>query len=261
MLKLGGRALGQAAVTAVRRQGEVVAWRKVWPTVEGAAREVAALRAASAVLGDSVPALVEHDGNVLVTAHVPGVDLDLVPPLHRDEAARQLGALLATLHAQRPGVDAVDVAEALERRARSWAKAAGAPPETLRRVLDLLDAAADSRRAPCHRDVRGPNVRWTGTRTVLIDWGQARDDVPDVDLVHLLDEPGTLTPTQITALWEGLGGAPDEARLAALRGLVALHGLATWGWGVRHGDPRTSARGYEVLARALVDRGAWRCGG
>jgi 8-oxo-dGTP diphosphatase len=242
--------LGQATVYEAIGPGGTVAWVKRHRSAAGAAREVAAYtRWVPAVGWGFAPLLgVVEGGRTLLLGPVVGVPLAEVP--RREPALEALGRLLRALHGVPVGeADPVPLGEALARRAQAWADAGGAPDAWRRGVLEAVAEVPEVPRAPCHRDVQLHNVLWTEQGVVLLDLGQARPDHPAVDLVKLLELPGDpLGRSEVEALWAGYGA---RTAAGALRGLRALHGLATWAWGQRHGVGEAMARGRAVLESAL----------
>ncbi len=178
---------------------------------------------------------------VLMSWHDGGPSLD-------PAALTAAGAWLRCLH-QVPfrDDDPVCLAQALERRARAWALRA---PNELRHVLDALDPSAfeGRRRAHCHRDFTPDNWLWTPERRLtVIDFGQARPDLPLWDLVKLEGDLFRQRPELRAAFFEGYGElSPRDAE--GLRQLTRLHGLQTAVWGDFHAVPELSQLGRTILA-------------
>ncbi|PRP89883.1 homoserine kinase [Enhygromyxa salina] len=211
--------------------------------------------------GARVPALVAvaPSERALVYARLPGVrpepagaDAD-APAIHR-----AAGRFLAALHRlDIPDRDPLPLAEALARRYRSWARAVaqieGALDADQQRLVEELAPSAASfgavTRVPCHRDFTPDNWLWDGRRLAVIDFEHARLDLALGDLAKLAVE-WPARPELRLAFFAGYGRSLSAADDTRLRIVVALHGLASLAWGLRHGAPRFVAEGQRALALA-----------
>lgn len=248
---------GQAALWSVHQRGRCVAWVKRYPDAGAAAREALAYEGWLPQVGwGHAPWIGRCPGDpaTLATRHVAGI-----PATGRRRVGdlERLGELLAALHrVPLPAVDLLPLREALLLRAEGWLRRGEVPAELARRTLRAVGEVrwSAAARVPCHRDVQLHNLL-VGDRLVLLDFGQARPDLALVDLVKLLELPDVLTFAERAALLTGAGVAGDDEALDTLARLRVLHGLGTWVWCVRHGDPGAE-RGRQILDAALRDCGA-----
>lgn len=166
-----------------------------------------------------------------------------------DDVHERAGALLRRIH----GVPVVDddplsIPDAIAARVDRWAaRARGLVPDaTIDRVIALVDPCcfADAHRVQCHRDYTPGNwiVREDGS-VAAIDFGQARLDLPQWDLVKLAADVWPAAPRLRERFLAGYGAAEDPR----LPQLVALHGLQTLVWGIEHRDVPFVALGRRVL--------------
>lgn len=228
------------------------------------AQELAAYRLWAASLADtpSLLAVLEPHGGMagaLLLEHLPGqvvTDLDLQPHQHRT-LHRRAGAWLRTLHALPCNdTDPLPLATAIVARARAAAERAqglvdASLIEAVRTRVGDGTLFAGLRRVPCHRDFTPRNWLATpgGEWRAVIDFEHALPDLWLTDLARLEAEVWPHDETLRTAFLEGYGAALDAADDARLAALVGLHGLATVGWAVAHGDAEFEASGRAVLAR------------
>lgn len=246
------RAHGQAALMSAWRGDERLAWVKRYRDPGAAAREALAYEVWLPQVGWGHAAWLGRcpaAPSVIATRHAPGQPADHG---RRPEHIARLGALLARLHqVPLPPVDLTPLADALVLRAEGWIGRGAVPPELGRRVVAVLAGAswAGAARVPCHRDVQLHNLL-VGDDIVLLDFGQARPDLPLADLVKLVELPDVLTSQERALLLQEAGVSGDA--LDALERLRVLHGLGTWVWGGLHDDAITRARGRAVLDAALA---------
>jgi hypothetical protein len=159
------------------------------------------------------------------------------------------GALLRRIH-DLPVVDddVVSIPDAIAARVDRWAaRARGLVPDaTIDRVISVVDPSAftDAHRVQCHRDYTPSNwiVRDDGS-VAAIDFGQARLDLPQWDLVKLAADVWPRAPRLRARFLAGYA-ADQDPRLSQL---IALHGLQTVVWGLEHEDARFVALGRRVL--------------
>ncbi|TYB38197.1 aminoglycoside phosphotransferase family protein [Micromonospora sp. AP08] len=185
----GTRAL-RAATTA---QGEVIV--KIHRRPARHIQEVHAYRTWVPALGDRAPRLLAttEDPPAIVITAVPGVplsqrQLDLEA---EQDAYRQAGQLLKTLHAAGPPRLEPDWTAWLAERAEHWIRLAGDQitpsyraevSAHMRALRDLAPLAA----VPCHLDFMPRNMVYGDDGIVrLIDFEHSRYDLPARDLVRL----------------------------------------------------------------------------
>ncbi|MCO4760480.1 MAG: phosphotransferase [Myxococcales bacterium] len=151
-------------------------------------------------------------------------------------------------------VDPMTPAQAIERRRASWLANAHLPTEATRLASDLIDPGcfAGATRVHAHRDFRPGNWLWGDDQLHVIDFGQYRVDLRWVDVVKLETGSWQKAPALRSAFYRGLGQEPTDTERAQLRGLCALHGLATCGWASRKGEPALVREGLTIL-RNLAD--------
>jgi len=178
-----------------------------------------------------------------VLSEVPGrsVTMHDPPEVFRD-AARVLHRLSRVPCAQDP----LPLGEAMLQRARAWAMRSSAPRVAAAIVAWVADhaAALDAVRVWCHRDFHPRNWLHDGTTIGLLDFEHTRPDHPLVDWVRL--EADGLSTAQRAALVDVLG-EPDPD---ALRGTLAVYGLATWVWAQEHRDVERTRVGRQALQRS-----------
>jgi Ser/Thr protein kinase RdoA (MazF antagonist) len=167
-----------------------------------------------------------------------------------EDVHERAGALLRRIHAL-PVVDDDDVpiADALALRVDRWASRARGlvSDDAIARVQASVDptAFADARRVQCHRDFTPSNWIVRADRSVaVIDFGQARLDLPQWDLVKLAADAWIRAPQLRAPFLAGYGEFDPRVDQ-----LVALHGLQTLVWGLEHRDPHFVALGRRVLDR------------
>jgi Ser/Thr protein kinase RdoA (MazF antagonist) len=237
-------------VGAVRRCGgsQGAVWRV---EVEGGAvavkvagrREREALLRLQGLRPDVPEVLVELDGG-LVLSWIEGR-----PASNEEDVHERAGALLRRIHAV-PVIDddPISIPDALAVRVERWsARARGIVPDAVvARVGALVEPSAfvGVRRVQCHRDFTARNwiVRDDGS-VAAIDFGQARLDLPQWDLVKLAADVWARAPRLRACFLAGYGGE-DDPRMGQL---VALHGLQTAVWGIEHGDAEFVALGRSIL--------------
>ena len=207
----------------------------------------------------------ENERTMLLTA-LPGAR----PTEDELEAAHEAaGRFLAALQ-QRAVVDEdpLPLAEALRRRARAWMKGceqALAPAEQ-RTLVELaadlgLEGAgegifAEAVRVPCHRDFVADNWLWSEAGLGIVDFEHARADLGLVDLAKLCVDDWRRRPELARAFFTGFGRRPSMLERRQLGAVVALHGVASLVWGLRHADAGFVALGHRALA-ATADGLPW----
>lgn len=154
--------------------------------------------------------------------------------------------------------DPMPVADALATRLDRWCERAvdRLAPATLSALRARFEPSVftDARRTPCHRDFSPWNWivgREPAPRLFVIDFGQARPDVPLTDVLKLWDRPWREDPAARDAYFEGYGRSLAAHEWGQVEQLGLLHGLATAVWGREHDDPHYAALGDEVLTRLL----------
>lgn len=170
------------------------------------------------------------------------------------DAMRSAGAWLRGLHGLGGAFeDPLSVSDAIGQRRDAWLSRAQPflPEETRARLHKAIDPAAFAslQRTACHRDFMPTNWLWSGALTV-IDFGQARPDVPLWDLVKLEAETFHEHPELRSTFLDGYGPLDTQAE-DQLGQLVLLHGLQTAVWGDIHDDAGFSRLGRQVLERRL----------
>lgn len=164
------------------------------------------------------------------------------------EAHRRAGAWLRRLHeVPVEDVDEMGLAEAIDARVRALLrKDGGRLPRAL--VAELVPPRASERRVPCHRDFTPSN--WLVAEDLaVVDFEHSRLDDPMGDLAKLAADVWPHAPGCRAAFAEGYGPI-DEAALA---NWVRVHIVATWLWGLDHGDASFVAlaeRGWDTLGRS-----------
>ncbi|NVB43066.1 aminoglycoside phosphotransferase family protein [Pseudenhygromyxa sp. WMMC2535] len=181
------------------------------------------------------------------------------PGIH--EAA---GRFLAALHSLPiPDRDPMPLSEALERRWRGWlAGCADALDSELRAGLEAIAPARVDlegvARVPCHRDFGPHNWLWTGEQLAVIDFEHARADLPAVDFAKLWAGAWRSKPELGQAFSRGYFasscGRQNIAQISegAFSCALALHGLASLAWGMRHADADFEAEGRHAIALAVA---------
>lgn len=208
--------------------------------------------------GAGVPELiaVDEQARTLLMRRAPGRPVSDLDDDEAGPAHAAAGRFLAALH----GLACVDedplaLDEALQRRFRAWSRVcAGA----LELEEELLVAALEPgvvdfsglARVPCHRDFSPSNWLWDGSRLVVVDFEHARLDCGLVDLAKLCVAEWVRAPALRRAFFRGYGASLDELGVRRLRSVVALHALASLGWGLRHYDPAFVAEGRRALQAA-----------
>lgn len=260
---LRARRFGQAAVWALARDGQVVAWMKMHLSPGPARRELHALRAwAPGLAAPRLLAYEEGEPVVFAVAHAPGRPVSELsagdPGLAT--AFHLAGRALREMHGL-PYVDGdrVPLDQALRRRTEAWL-ARAAPyvsPDIDARVRATVRAALRGgvpNRVPCHRDFQPGNwiLAEDASSVQVIDFGHARPDLWLADLVKLLEGELAGAPELYLAFFDGYGRRPgaDESRLLAALG--ALHGVGTLTWGLEHGDEAAARQGRMILDRFLL---------
>ena len=153
-----------------------------------------------------------------------------------DRAVAAAGRAVAALHAlPLRDQDPVPLVDAVRLRAEAAARRVPREPG-VDEALALLDggqAFAGASRCWCHRDLQPNTWVWDGQVLGLIDWEHSRPDAPELDLAPLV-------PTSLWPAFAAAYGAIDRHRL---RAAVALYGLVTLAWGVRHEDGASPTAG------------------
>ena len=166
-----------------------------------------------------------------------------------DRAVAAAGRAVAALHAlPLRDQDPVPLVDAVRLRAEAAARRVPREPG-VDEALALLDggqAFAGASRCWCHRDLQPNNWVWDGQVLGLIDWEHSRPDAPELDLAPLV-------PTSLWPAFAAAYGAIDRHRL---RAAVALYGLVTLAWGVRHEDGAFADRGRVALRASVSGGGA-----
>lgn len=218
-----------------------VGWLKRHRDAGRARREAQAVRAWGPALGWEDCTAVA-DGVWLTLPHQDGVPVTQATP----SLYRAVGERLAALRACSVEPDPMPLQEALRRRVLSWdERSAGVVPESCRaRVREAWREVPQVRRVACHRDVQLHNLLVRGDEVVILDLGQARPDLPAMDVAKLIEVPAELPEGCVEGLAEGLGDTVHRGWWERCR---LLHGLATWVWGARHGDAAAVARAAEIL--------------
>jgi Ser/Thr protein kinase RdoA (MazF antagonist) len=185
----GTRAL-RAATTA---RDEVIV--KIHRSPERHMQEVHAYRTWVPTLGDSAPRLIAttDDPPAIVITAVPGVPLSQrqLDSAAEQDAYRQAGQLLKTLHAAGPPRLEPDWTAWLAERAEYWIHRAGdritaARRAELRAHMRGLRDLAPLQALPCHLDFMPRNMIYGDDGVVrMIDFEHSRYDLPARDLVRL----------------------------------------------------------------------------
>lgn len=175
-----------------------------------------------------------------------------------DEADwRAVGEALSRLHTSPAGDDQVPLGRAYRMRFNALRR--GAPPaiaealerHDLERRLGVIEPWLDAQpRVLCHRDLQRPNIRMVGGTALLLDFEHAAADLWLADLVKLAAAGKPLDVVLSGYGSRGLG----EVEAVALEALVAMHGAATWAWGLRHRAPDVASEGRTVLAATANGR-------
>ncbi len=144
--------------------------------------------------------------------------------------------------------DPLSLERAFEVRCASWLRRAHPCLEVsaLAGLERRFDAAVfrGASRVLCHRDVTPSNLIVSADRVHLIDFGQARPDMPLWDVVKLA--ASHWPSRECFVAFCSSYGTPDPIQLEQL---LLLHGLQTACWGVEHRDRRLEGPGREVLER------------
>lgn len=197
---------------------------------------------------------------VLVLERRPGVAVDTLDDERARLAWQQAGEFLADLHARVvDDADPLPLADALPLRLRAWARACDSALDqptrewVARLELDARVALAGARRVACHRDFTPSNWLWeadaldpTRGRLHVVDFEHSRPDLAALDLAKLATH---WRPDLATAFLRGYGRDHAELR-ESLRLALALHGLASLAWGLRHGEREFVDEGRLALSRA-----------
>ncbi len=229
--------LTDAAQVAVKRASRAAIDRECWGLA--LARTMGSVPTLLSRPAPELVVLTWHDG-------VPSVGAQTV---------RLAGVWLRALHeCEGTFCDPLPVPDAIGRRRDAWLERArphlSAPVRA--RLLETIEPGVFTglKRTACHRDFTPSNWLWSDALTV-IDFGQARPDLPLWDLVKLEAETFHEHPDLRSTFFEGYGSldAQDEVRLGQL---VLLHGLQTAVWGDSHGDAAFSSLGRQILERRLT---------
>lgn len=208
-------------------------------------------------LQELLPPIQEHPA--LLDAACPWLLLSEAPggPAEGALAHRAAGAWLRRLHALPvPEADSVPLGEALPRRARSTAQrlAGRAAPRALERAVACVEAVAPlaGPRVFCHRDFEPRNWLWDGACLRVLDFGHARMDLAMGDLAKLAGDLWRRDTALKVAFLEGYGALSTRDE-ALLEGALALHGLLSLDWALRHGDAALEALGRGLLAEGGLE--------
>lgn len=220
--------------------------------------EVDGYQWAPALGAGRAPCLEAADEDLLavIVTFLPGRPmLGEIEPVIEIPAYRQVGRLLALLHASRPATSETAVLERLlERADGQLAKATGeltAAQHTLAcQAADILaDLMPTLSAVPTHGDLQARNVLLdpsTGT-VALIDYEKAALAPAVRDLVRL--EPGVFRRPELrAAFFDGYGRELDPAEQHALRAWVVLDSVAALAWGIPNGDTEIVQRARAALA-------------
>jgi aminoglycoside phosphotransferase (APT) family kinase protein len=182
---LGG-GLSGSLVLAFRVDGAAYVLRK--GDVDGAPREIACLRVASARgLAPRVVFADERTG-VSIMERVQGAQLGRSGPSDPERVAR-LARAVRRLHDGPPFSRRPTLVEALRRMDGDMSAATGhrLPPELVRLVETLADVtAADAHAAPCHNDLNPNNVLVAPDEIHFVDWATAGAGDPYLDIAQLV---------------------------------------------------------------------------
>lgn len=208
---------GHAGTRALRAltttHGEVIV--KIHRSPERHIQEVHAYRTWIPALGDRAPRLLATTDNplaIVITA-VPGVPLcqrHLAPEAEQD-AYRQAGQLLKTLHAAGPPRLEPDWTAWLAERAEYWIDLAGnritpSYRAEVRAHMRALRDLAPLSAVPCHLDFMPRNMIYGDDGIVrLIDFEHSRYDLPARDLVRLATRTRLLCPDLRTDFFDEYG--------------------------------------------------------
>lgn len=208
---------GHAGTRALRAStgphGDVIV--KVHRSPERHTQEVRAYRTWIPALGERAPRLLAatDDPPAIVVTAVPGVPLTerQLAPENEQDAYRQAGQLLATVHAAGPPRLAPDWTAWLAERAEYWIHRAGDGITASRRseisahMRALRDLAPLPTR-PCHLDFMPRNMIYGDDGVVrLIDFEHSRYDLPARDLVRLATRIWPLRPDLRDSCLDGYG--------------------------------------------------------
>ncbi|MFD2763514.1 phosphotransferase enzyme family protein [Micromonospora eburnea] len=208
---------GHAGTRALRAStsdhGEIIV--KAHRSPERHTQEVHAYHTWIPALGDRAPRLLAttDDPPAIVVTAVPGVPLaerQLDPEAEQD-AYRQAGQLLATLHAARPPRLEPDWTAWLAERAEYWIYRAGDQITASRRSeirahMQALRDLAPLPARPCHLDFMPRNMIYSDDGVVrLIDFEHSRYDLPARDLVRLATRIWPLRPDLRDSFLDGHG--------------------------------------------------------
>ncbi|MEU6020677.1 aminoglycoside phosphotransferase family protein [Micromonospora sp. NPDC047134] len=222
-------------------------------------QEVHAYRSWVPALGDRAPRLLAtaDDPPAIVITAVPGVPLDqrTLDPEAEQDAYRQAGLLLKTLHAAGPPRLEPDWTAWLAQRAEYWIHQAGdhITPNTRAKVrahMRALQDLAPLPTVPCHLDFMPRNMIYDDDGVVrLIDFEHSRYDLPARDLVRLATRIWPNRPDLRDSLLERYGhlNKVDQQVLEHCTHLDTLTTLCRAGTG----NPRSAA---PIYARASVCR-------
>jgi tRNA A-37 threonylcarbamoyl transferase component Bud32 len=198
----------------------------------------------------------DEDLLAVIVTFLPGRPmLGEIDPVIEIPAYRQVGRLLALLHASRPATSETAVLERLLDRAEGQlAKAAdeltAAQHALARRAAAILaDLMPHLSAVPTHGDLQARNVLLDpSARTVaLIDFEKAALAPAVRDLVRL--EPGVFRRPELrTAFYHGYGRNVDPAEQHALHAWVVLDSVAALAWGIPNGDTEIVQRARAALA-------------
>ena len=182
--------------------GEVIV--KPHRSQERHTQEVHAYRTWVLALGDRAPRLLAatDDPPTIVITAVPGVPLSQrrLAPEGEQDAYRQAGRLLKTLHAAGPPRLELDWTAWLSDRAEYWIHQAGdritpSYRAEVRAHMRALQDLAPLPAVPCHLDFMPRNMIYADDGIVcLIDFEHSRFDLPARDLVRLAARVWPLRP-------------------------------------------------------------------
>ncbi|TDC60245.1 aminoglycoside phosphotransferase family protein [Micromonospora sp. KC207] len=197
-----GHASTRALRASTTAQGEVIV--KIHRRPARHTQEVHAYRTWVPALGDRAPRLLAttDDPPAIVITAVPGVPLSQrqLDPESEQDAYRQAGQLLKTLHAAEPPRLEPDWTAWLAERAEYWIRLAGdritpSYRAEVRAHMRALRELAPLPAAPCHLDFMPRNMLYGDDGIVrLIDFEHSRYDLAPRDLVRLATRIWPLRP-------------------------------------------------------------------
>ncbi|MFD6568286.1 aminoglycoside phosphotransferase family protein [Micromonospora profundi] len=215
--------------------GEVIV--KIHRSLERHIQEVHAYRTWVPALGDRAPRLLastDDPPTIIITA-VPGLPLSQRQLDHESEqdAYRQAGQLLKTLHAAELPRLEPDWTDWLAERAEYWIHLAGdriAPNyrAEVRAHMRALRDLAPLPAAPCHLDFMPRNMLYGDDGIVrLIDFEHSRYDLPARDLVRLAARIWPRRP-YLSRIFFDAYGQLDNVDREVLKHCAHLDALTTW---------------------------------